>query len=148
MKVEQIDLERVIQRYETVHFRVERRLHVLLRQCVEDDLTVEQSMVLRYIGRHDKVTSTEISEVFCIGKSAVTSLTNRLVEKKYVQRIPDPDDRRIVYLSLTEQGHHMREKLNENMVQMLSSFLCHFSQEEAEVFLKIYEKLADVIERN
>lgn len=140
------ELEHIIQRYENVSFRVNRRLNVLLRECIDEDLTLDQFTALRYIGMRGSVTSSEIAEVFCIGKSSVTAIVNRLVEKQYVQRIGDPDDRRVTYLSLTEQGMPVRDELQKRIHRLIASFMVHFTNEEAERFLTTFEKLADVIE--
>lgn len=145
--MEQYDLERMIQRFETSHFRVERRLHALFKQCIGEALTLDQFMVLRYIGKRGSVTSTEIAEWFCVGKSSVTSLMNRLVVRQYVMRTQDPTDRRILYLSLTEKGMEMKDKLDAKIKELIASFLIHFTQEEAETFLTSLEKLSNLIER-
>jgi DNA-binding MarR family transcriptional regulator len=141
------DFEKIIQRYEDVSFRVNRRMNVLLRECIDEDLTLDQFTALRYIGLRGAVTSSEIADSFCIGKSSVTAIINRLVEKQYVTRTNDPDDRRVTYLSLTEQGEVIKDALQDRIHRLIASFLIHFKGEEAENFLATYEKLADVVER-
>ena len=56
------------------------------------------------------LTAKGISYKMNVVKSRVTKIINGLLKKKLVQRIPDPEDSRIMLLSLTSEGH---EKLNE-----------------------------------
>ena len=141
------DLEGVIRRYEAVSFRVNRRMNALIKECIDEDLTLDQYSALRYIGSRGTVTSTEIAEAFGIVKSAVTAITNRLIKKGYLVRRSGTADRRLTLWSLSGEGRRLMEEHQRRIHRLIASFLTHFSGEEAERFLRTYEKLADVIER-
>ncbi len=64
-------------------------------------LTRSQWWVLAHLVRRDGVTQTELAEVLEVGKAALGNLLDRLEEKRWVERRPDPRDKRArrVYLS-------------------------------------------------
>ena len=88
---------------------------------------------------------SELADCFCVGKSSITAIVTRLFEKGYVKRIPDEKDRRVVYLTLTEEGLAISEQMEKVIQSWLGGVLSHFNDEEAELFISKYEKLARVL---
>lgn len=140
--MDRLRMEKTISRYEAVFFTVNRRLNALMREQLDDDITLDQFMVLQYIHKHGRRTSTELSDAFCVGKSAITALITRLVAKDYIARTPDEKDRRVIYLSLTDEGQRVHEHFWEKCYALIGSFLVHFNPDEIETFLSTFEKLA------
>jgi DNA-binding MarR family transcriptional regulator len=60
--------------------------------------------LLAYIRRFGPCPISEISRVFGHKKSTVTSMLDRLVEKGYITREVNPDDRRTFMLSIRPEG--------------------------------------------
>ena len=79
-------------------------------QCERFQLPDAELRCLLLFGEERYLTSKGIAYKMNVVKSRVTKIVNGLVEKKLIQRIPDPEDSRITLLSLTADGH---KKLNE-----------------------------------
>lgn len=141
-----IDVRGWIRRYEQANFIVERKMQALIREMLGDDLTLEQLSTLRYIHRNGSCTVTGLAEAFCVGKSAVTAIVNRLAERGYITRAVDAADRRVITLTLSEEGVSVQERFEQKIHELLASFLGRFDAEEVEAFLSIYEKLAAIIQ--
>lgn len=137
-------LAEIIRRYDQANFIVEKRLHNLLKEMMPPELTVDQFMTLRYIRHNKRVTSSELSDHFFVGRSSITAIINRLVDKRLIERHPDPSDRRVIYLALTKEGERLSLQLEEEMKEMLGRYLRRFSEEEAFLFIEMYERLAEV----
>lgn len=134
-------LQEIIQRYENVSFSVTKKAEMLIKEEISEDLTSDQHFILRYIHSKEKCTSTELAEVFHIKKSSVTAIINRLVTRELVDRERDTEDRRIVYLSLSEKGENLFKLSEEKVHQLVGSFIQKFDKEEITQFIKTYEKL-------
>lgn len=145
-RIEQDQLKSLIERYETASLAVTRRMTALLRDTLAADLTLDQYNILRYIHRRRSCTSTELADVYCVGKSAITAIINRLVRKGLIRRATDRKDRRVTRLSLTPEGVRLCEALTDRIRSILSRYLGHFTLEEAAAFVGTFEKLARLLE--
>lgn len=145
-RIEQHQLKSLIERYETASLAVTRRMAALLRDTLAADLTLDQYNILRYINRRRSCTSSELSDAYCVGKSAITAIINRLARKGLIRRTPDRKDRRVTRLSLTREGERLCEALTDRIQHILSRYLGHFTREEATAFIGTFEKLARLLE--
>jgi DNA-binding MarR family transcriptional regulator len=75
-----------------------------LRQ--EHDLSLAAYDVLLRLARASgrALRMTELAERVMLSPSGLTRLVDRLVAKGFVQRLADPDDGRVAFASLTDQG--------------------------------------------
>ena len=68
-------------------------------------LSILQIRALHFIECSDKkVSMTDIAEYFSIELPSATSLLNKLYNQKLVERLTDPNDRRLVIIELTKEG--------------------------------------------
>lgn len=137
-----------IDRFEAVSFTVSRQLNALIRDCIDAELTLDQFLTLRYIYNRGRCTASELSESFCVNKSATTAITSRLADKQYILRVQDDKDRRVVSLQLSEQGREIYESAADRIHEMLGGFISQFSQEEIDQFLNSFERLAAIIKKD
>lgn len=93
-----------------------RRLSNLVHQTFERALaehgvTVAQWNALVAIYHGDAATPFELARFIDIDTGAVTRLVDRLVEKRLLDRFPDPKDRRSIRLELTQRGQQLVPQL-------------------------------------
>ncbi len=69
------------------------------------DMTIPQLKTLVLLERMGALRMGSISMYLGRALSATTTVVDRLVEKKLVDRSSDPDDRRVVLCHLTDLGH-------------------------------------------
>ncbi|MEK0313529.1 MarR family winged helix-turn-helix transcriptional regulator [Cohnella sp. 56] len=138
-------LSRIIERYKSAMFTVNRRITALLRDEMPGDLTLDQFAIIEYVGSRDQCTSTELADAFCVGKSSITAIVSRLVDKELLVRVPDGKDRRVTYLRLTEEGERLVAELDGRIGDVLSTYVGAFDESEADQFIETYEKLARVV---
>ncbi|CAM4157554.1 MarR family transcriptional regulator [Paenibacillus alkaliterrae] len=136
-------LKQIIDRYEAADFIVHRRLNAMIRELMPDSLTIDQFSTLRYLRMKEKSTSSELADIFCVGKSSITAIITRLFDKNLIQRLPDDKDRRVTYLALTDEGFQMCELMEEKIQILLAKFITHFDEQEALSFIATFEKLAN-----
>jgi DNA-binding MarR family transcriptional regulator len=135
-------LKQIVNRYEAADFVVHRRLNAMIRDLMLESLTIDQFSTLRYLRINGQSTSSELADMFCVGKSSITAITTRLFEKDLIERIPDEHDRRVTHLGLTSEGVRLCEMLEDRVEGLLARFMTKFDQAEALGFIETYEKLA------
>jgi len=145
MRLKADKLQQWIERYMEASFTVNKRINATIRENIGSDLTIEQLSILHYIHNHASCTSTELADIFCVGKSAITAIITRLENKGLIERDRDSKDRRLVYLRLTEEGKVLQKASDAGINDVLAPYLGHFTEEEIETFISSYEKLAAIL---
>lgn len=135
----------LIDRYMSISFYVSKMGELLIKDEICDVLTNEQYYTLRFLEQHGACTSTELSEAFYVNKSAVTSNIHRLESKGLITRERDLEDRRIVYLSLSEKGRSLHFETERKIHQLVEKVMENFGEEEISRFLDTYERLSEVL---
>lgn len=137
----------IYERYMAAFFKVTKRMYTELKNGIDDELTLEQYQLIDYISIRGDVTSTELADVFSVGKSSITAITTRLVDRGILMRTRDENDRRIVYLSLAEFGKELHSRTRAQIFKVISTYMVHYSEEEIEGFIQTFEKLANMMEK-
>lgn len=141
-------LQEFIERYEEIYFFANRKISSLISETVLDDLTSEQYVVLRSLKKYGPCKPSELADICQVNRSAITGKIDRLVNKGYVIRTRQVDDRRTIYLETTKKGDEVYQKGEQQIQQFVESYLKELSEKELEQFLSIYEKITMIIQRN
>lgn len=84
------------------------------------------------------LTMRQLADALHVDPSTVTFIAGRLEDKGLIAREPDPADRRIKIVSLTEQGRALREQLGEAM--FTQSYLVRLSTTEQRQLKRLLAK--------
>ncbi|MGH9549831.1 MAG: MarR family winged helix-turn-helix transcriptional regulator [Terriglobales bacterium] len=85
--------------------------------------SLPQVRVLAFLSRSPGATLSLLAESLGVTKATASNLTDKLVQRGWVNRIEDPNERRCVLLSLTEEGEKQFRKANDMAVLELSQIL-------------------------
>ncbi|WP_438447914.1 MarR family winged helix-turn-helix transcriptional regulator [Gorillibacterium sp. sgz5001074] len=138
-------LDSLIRRYEEVYMFATRKISSMITDLVSKDLTMEQYYVLHFLDKCGSCASSELADHFGVNRSAITAMIDRLDTKGYVRRVKHGDDRRMVYLEITEDGEQIRGIVEEKIRQLVESYLQELGEEDLENFVRIYERIANII---
>lgn len=86
-----------------------RQKPVMMSICRDFDLFPPQIMVLRTLDRPRPMR--EVAGHLACNSSNLTGITDRLEDRKLVERTADPSDRRVKLLVLTPEGEKLREQV-------------------------------------
>lgn len=136
------DAKTVIERYIAAEFTVMKHLFNEIGEAIPNHLTIDQYQIMCVLHQRGQCTSTDLAAVFKVVKSSITAIINRLVDHGYVERTPAEEDRRVIELSLTQEGQKVYEQVDKQVQDIVSSYLTHFNETEVETFIGTYEKLA------
>ena len=81
-------------------------------------VTMSQCSTILGIGKNGTMTMHALSEWMSLATSTMTRIVDNLVRDGYIARTQDPQDRRVVQVSLTEEG----EKLFEAIMQIYHGY--------------------------
>lgn len=111
----------------------------------EYGVSIPQLMCLDYLGNKDELKSTqgEIARYLNLNASTMSGIIDRLESKGYVARLPNPSDKRTVYISLTSKGL----KLIDSSPQLLHHQLSrHLQKLPADKIREINEALKVLVQ--
>lgn len=105
------------------------------------DITNNDMHIIEAIGMNEPKNMSTIAREISVTVGTLTIAMNSLVKKGYVLRERGKEDRRVVYISLTERGraayvHHVR--FHKAMIDSISDEL---TSEEMELLIKTLTKL-------
>lgn len=107
----------------------------------EYGITSSQYNVLRILkGEGDRLPSQEIAARTIQVVPAMTGLLDRLESQELVVRERCPNDRRVIYIRLTDKGAELVQKINEPMMEIHQELLGHFNEQELAQFSALLEK--------
>ena len=120
------------------------RMHTQLLGRV--DLTLPQYSLLSQLRLLGTVSMTEISSRLGITKPAVTNLVDRLERKKFLKRLPDTRDRRVIQLELLPKGRKIIASIQEQGLAVLLKAYDQFNAAEHETIGRFYAALSKVLD--
>ena len=107
------------------------------------DITNNDMHIIEAIGLGEGNNMSMIAKKLNITVGSLTTSMNSLVKKKYAERIRSEEDRRVVYIRLTEKGikaYHHHEEFDKKMTDAVVEAL---DQEEVPVLVKTLNSLAE-----
>jgi len=93
-----------------VWYKLQRDYKSHMEQSLAPDLTEAQLVVLEYIMNHEQVKPSDLIDYLATTPAAVTTLLDRMVKNELIVRQRNEQDRRIVWIRLTEKGRRAGEE--------------------------------------
>ncbi|WP_298902171.1 MarR family transcriptional regulator [uncultured Psychroserpens sp.] len=75
------------------------------------DMTIDQGMLLLFLNKYPDLTQNEIAELVFKDNASMTRMINTMVQKKYLKRSMNPEDRRRYKIEITNKGKDVLETL-------------------------------------
>jgi DNA-binding MarR family transcriptional regulator len=93
------------------------------------------------------ITMGDLSRSLGMPFSTATRTADWLVDNGYVQRLADPEDRRVVRVELTRAGKDLYRAMNALLLENAEQILHNFSLEERKDLGRLLGKLVDNLEQ-
>jgi DNA-binding MarR family transcriptional regulator len=94
-------------------------------------------LVMSFDGTRKALTVTEVSNLLQITPAGVTHLLNPLEESGHIERLQDPNDRRIVRVGLTGKGTRAAEVLMKAVQEQLGGLVEHLGEEDSKTLIRL-----------
>ncbi|EXG83198.1 MarR family winged helix-turn-helix transcriptional regulator [Saccharibacillus sacchari] len=139
------DTKKLINQFLGSWMAIEREMGSVVRRQMPVDLTNDQYYLLQHIMQFGPRTSSELADTFKVVKSSITAIVTRLVDRGLIERTRSEEDRRTVYLSLTDRGQQIAEQVERRISESVGSYLSHFEEKEISMVMAAFEKLAELV---
>jgi DNA-binding MarR family transcriptional regulator len=97
------------------------------------------------IERKDNLTMGELSNALSVPLSIATRIADWLVDNGYLQRLPDPEDRRVVRVALTDIGRELHQTIDAYVRQRIQEILSCLTDEERTMLLVLIGKVVTAL---
>ncbi len=112
--------------------------------CVNRKLNSRGFGVLCILGDNPQpVTMTNLAEQAGISSQQLTRLINEMEERKLVRRTHNQDNRRLVYVNITEEGKWLREEEEKRILRCMEQLLGSLKREDQ---IRLHESIQCLLE--
>ncbi|MGB2965228.1 MAG: MarR family transcriptional regulator [Anaerolineales bacterium] len=89
------------------------------------------------------IAASELSNQLYVTPAAITHLLNPLEDAGFITREKDPDDRRFVLISLTDEGKETAKSLVMGVEEILEGLVNYLGDEESNKLIQLISKMLD-----
>jgi DNA-binding MarR family transcriptional regulator len=109
-------------------------------------LTTPQLLCLHILNEENTMTLSQLTKKVNLSGSTVNGIVDRLEAKKYLQRKRSTEDRRKVYLYMTELGKNILKDAPLQLQDKLSSELSKLPEKEQLNITEAFERVVELME--
>lgn len=103
--------------------------------------------VIYFVGRHPKMTVSELLDILRITKQSLSRVLSQLVREKFIVQRPGLRDRRQRTLELTEKGQTLERELSENQRRLIARAYREAGADAVEGFRRVMLGMIDEDDR-
>ncbi|KIF54248.1 MarR family winged helix-turn-helix transcriptional regulator [Vibrio owensii] len=124
-------------------------VHVLKRQLHEQIEQLELPIapmhvrVIKIISKQSPCTAMDVVNFLNRDKAQITRLIKTLIEEGFIEKRPNPEDKRSQCLLTTEKGNEVLSKIKAVDAEIFQKMTLNVSEEELEAFQLVAGKLAE-----
>ncbi|KZU83605.1 MarR family transcriptional regulator [Lactiplantibacillus argentoratensis] len=117
---------------------------MLVQGLAKTEFSMREWGILVYLEQHGQATASELSDAFTVTRTLISRNTWRLIQDNLIQSQVNPNDRRIVWLSLTVNG---QERVQEGVRQVQANLKAFNQSHNLEKLAKYVEALSQQLAR-
>ncbi|SDW19157.1 MarR family winged helix-turn-helix transcriptional regulator [Paenibacillus sp. CF384] len=102
--------------------------------------------VLMYLHRTEICRVNDVVKLLGITSGAATGLTDKLVSLSLIERTRPEDDRRVVQLSLTEQGKETVELIRKQRMEWFTGLIGQMEEDQVDLITDAFKLLLQALE--
>lgn len=118
----------------------------LLRENGVEIFNGAQGRILYVLWQYNKLTISEIASLTSLAKTTLTGMLDRMEEASLIERIPDKNNRRQIFVTITEKAKSYSGIYNRVSEQMSELFYKDFSEEEINSFENFLKRIITNLE--
>jgi len=112
-------------------------------KCLEAGLTFEQYVILHLLNSNAVIIQQDLANHMQKDKSIIVRQINGLIEKKYVVRLTNKEDKRKNNLILTDAGIEILRQSKKIALEVNQKLLSGINEKELEVFRNVLNKIQE-----
>jgi MarR family 2-MHQ and catechol resistance regulon transcriptional repressor len=113
----------------------------LAKQWKDLDINETEFLVLFALDANGPLTIQDIGQKISMTSGTMTYVIDKLEKKNYIKRVRSSEDRRRIYIELTEEGKVFWDDTIKMHTQHLKEFFGHVSEDEMKLLIKLMKKV-------
>lgn len=105
-------------------------------------ISLAQCLTLMEIEKNSEISVSDLAKNLSLDKSTVSRTVEGLVNIQMVDRNVPKENRRLALINLTDSGKQVCSTINYTQDAYVREILMDFTEEERELFLRLFAKLA------
>ncbi|MDR1328778.1 MAG: MarR family transcriptional regulator [Oscillospiraceae bacterium] len=118
----------------------------MLRESGVDAFNGAQGRILYVLWENEILTITDVSRLTSLSKTALTSMLDRLEGGGLIKRVPDKQNRRQIFVTITEKAKSYRDEYERVSQRMNELFYKGFDAAEIAEFEEHLKKIIQNLE--
>lgn len=106
-------------------------------------ISISQSHILDTLAEEGDLTMQQLAKRMFKSVSTMTRVVGQLVRRGYVRRRQDPEDGRVVHVSIAPQGKAIAAAVNRDLIETQKAILQSIPVDQWSGAFKVLEALAD-----
>lgn len=112
-----------------------------LGRILPSDCPSGSAAVLTLLGRYGDMRMSKLAELLAVDMSVTSRHVAHVAERGWIERSPDPADKRSRIVRLTPEGHRKLDAMSEATTRLLSERLGDWSDEEVAQLTRLMQRL-------
>ena len=122
--------------YQRAHAVAKRRLSAY-------GLTPIQQLVLAAVHQEEGISASDLGKKLTLDLATLSGVLDRMVERGWIIKRTDPDDKRLLQIRLTDQARNLGSTLMQERDKANDEILCNLSLEEKVLLKRLLKDLKD-----
>ncbi len=110
------------------------------------DITVDQWLILKNLSENELLSQSELAAMVFKDQPTLTRIIDILTKKRYVERVPHPQDRRSFHLLLTKEGSDKVAALKPEIASIREKAWENLNESDFEEFKRILNTIYNNLE--
>lgn len=115
--------------------------------CEQHGLTMLQVRILIAVYQHDRHTIGSLANQIHMAGTNISTMCKKLENMGYMERVRDPEDERVVKVTLTETGREVVRKIDAELTEKVSTYIQFETEETIENIIVGLQKLNGLLEK-
>lgn len=124
---------------------IKSKLFRPLETAIKCNVSPLQFHILGMLNEKTSMTMTELANDMLISKQQLTPMIDKLIDGNFVVRENDKDDRRIIKISLTDEGRELLQAQTNEVLDILRKKFESVNSEELKKLDAAFKQIYDIM---
>lgn len=115
-------------------------------EMTKNNLSITEFSVLEVLYNKGKQTIQQIGNSILISSSSMTYVIDKLEQRSLLNRSACPDDRRVIHVTLTDDGNELMDNIMPEHQELVDYMLGSLKSDEADLLVKLLKKVSKRVE--
>jgi DNA-binding MarR family transcriptional regulator len=100
-------------------------------------ITLPQMLILDLLNKNGECKMKDLARFMSVTTAAMTGIVDRLVRSGYVERVYEPNDRRIIKIRIKDKGLELAKRVNHQRRKLIIDVFGQISEADRQDYLKV-----------